>query len=42
MPVEERREMGRAAREDAMARFDREAIVTQWERLYRELLAAVL
>jgi glycosyltransferase involved in cell wall biosynthesis len=37
-PPEVRHEMGRAARERAVAEFDREVVVGQWEQLYRELL----
>jgi glycosyltransferase involved in cell wall biosynthesis len=33
-----RREMGQAAREHAVARFDMEAVAAQWEGLYEELL----
>jgi len=39
-PAEERACMGRAAREHAVNRFDIERVLSQWEDLYRELLAA--
>jgi len=38
LPPETRRHMGQAARERALARFDLESVVSQWERLYSELL----
>jgi glycosyltransferase involved in cell wall biosynthesis len=39
MPEEQRRRLGEAAREHAIANFDLEVVVTRWEALYGELLA---
>ena len=38
MAPQERRQMGEAAREHAVAHFDMAAVVVRWERLYEELL----
>ena len=40
MPAEARAEMGQAAREYAMARFDLTTVASAWEDLYRETLKA--
>jgi glycosyltransferase involved in cell wall biosynthesis len=39
LPAEERRKLGLAAREHAVAHFDARAVLTRWEELYRELLS---
>jgi glycosyltransferase involved in cell wall biosynthesis len=39
LPKDERDALGRAAREYAVSRFDMGAVVDQWERLYRTMLA---